>query len=36
MSNQYDIGIIGGGPAGLAAAMTARVRNKKVVLFEPY
>lgn len=30
----YDIAIIGGGPAGLSAAVTARARNKKVLLFE--
>lgn len=30
----YDIAIIGGGPAGLSAALTARQRNKSVVLFE--
>ncbi len=31
----YDIAIIGGGPAGLSAALTARARNKTVALFEP-
>ncbi|MDY3973755.1 MAG: NAD(P)/FAD-dependent oxidoreductase [Veillonella caviae] len=30
----YDIAIVGGGPAGLSAAVTARVRGKSVVLFE--
>ncbi|MDD3396529.1 MAG: NAD(P)/FAD-dependent oxidoreductase [Acidaminococcaceae bacterium] len=30
----YDIAIIGGGPAGLSAAVTAAVRNKKVAVFE--
>ena len=29
-----DIAIIGGGPAGLSAALTARQRNKSVILFE--
>lgn len=28
----YDIGILGGGPAGLSAAINARVRNKTVVV----
>lgn len=36
MDKQYEIAIIGGGPAGLSAAMTARVRNKSVVIFESY
>lgn len=31
---QFDIAIIGGGPAGLSAAITGRIRNKKVALFE--
>ncbi len=31
----YDIAIIGGGPAGLSAALTARQRNKTVAIFEP-
>ena len=30
----FDIAIIGAGPAGLSAALTARVRNKSVALFE--
>ena len=30
----YDIAIVGGGPAGLAAVVTAGVRNKKIVLFD--
>ena len=30
----YDIAIVGGGPAGLAAAVTAGVRHKSVVLFD--
>jgi len=36
MNEQFEIAIIGGGPAGLSAAMTARVRNKKVAVFEAY
>lgn len=36
MSEQYEIAIIGGGPAGLSAALTAQIRNKKVVVFEAY
>ena len=32
--NIFDIAIIGAGPAGLSAALTARVRNKSVALFE--
>lgn len=30
----YDIAIIGAGPAGLSAALTGRIRNKKILLFE--
>ena len=30
----YDIAIVGGGPAGLSAALTGRIRNKKILLFE--
>ena len=30
----YDIAIIGGGPAGLSAAVTASIRNKKVIIFD--
>lgn len=31
--NRYDIAIIGTGPAGVSAAITAKVRNKKILLF---
>ena len=34
MNDIYDIAIIGGGPAGLSAALTARIRGKKVALFK--
>ena len=30
----YDIAIVGGGPAGLSAALTARQRGKQVILFD--
>ncbi|MEG6585336.1 NAD(P)/FAD-dependent oxidoreductase [Dendrosporobacter sp. 1207_IL3150] len=30
----YDIAVIGGGPAGLSAALTGRIRNKSIALFE--
>jgi len=30
----YDIAIVGGGPAGLSAALTGRIRNKTIALFE--
>ena len=30
--DRYDIAIIGTGPAGLSAAITATIRNKKVLL----
>ncbi len=33
MENRYDIAIIGTGPAGLKAAITAKVRNKNIILF---
>ncbi|EGO64960.1 NAD(P)/FAD-dependent oxidoreductase [Acetonema longum] len=30
----YDIAVVGGGPAGLSAALTGRIRNKNILLFE--
>lgn len=33
---QYDIAIIGGGPAGISAAVTASSKGRKVVLFEAH
>ena len=30
----YDIAVVGGGPAGLSAVVTGRIRNKSVVLFD--
>ena len=31
---RYDIAIIGTGPAGLSAAITAKIRNKKILLIK--
>lgn len=31
----FDIAVVGGGPAGLAAALTGRIRNKTIGIFEP-
>lgn len=33
MSDRYDIAIIGSGPAGLEAAINAKIRNKNVIIF---
>ena len=33
MENRYDIAIIGSGPAGLSAAMNAKIRKKNFILF---
>ena len=33
---KYDIAIIGGGPAGLSAAITASSKGRKVVVFEAH
>ena len=33
MSDRYDIAIIGSGPAGLSAALNAKIRNKKFIIF---
>lgn len=33
MEKRYDIAIIGSGPAGLSAAINAKIRNKSILLF---
>jgi thioredoxin reductase (NADPH) len=33
LSSRYDIAIIGSGPAGLSAAINARIRNKSIIFF---
>jgi len=33
MSERYDIAIIGSGPAGLSAALNAKIRKKKFIIF---
>ena len=33
MNERYDIAIIGSGPAGVSAALNAKIRNKKFIIF---
>ncbi len=33
MGKRYDIAIIGSGPAGLEAAINAKIRNKDIIVF---
>jgi thioredoxin reductase (NADPH) len=33
LDNRYDIAIIGSGPAGLSAAINAKIRNKNIIIF---
>jgi thioredoxin reductase (NADPH) len=33
LGERYDIAIVGSGPAGLSAAINAKIRNKKIILF---
>jgi len=33
LSDRYDIAIVGSGPAGLSAAINAKIRNKNIIVF---
>lgn len=33
MSERYDIAIVGSGPAGITAAINAKIRNKRIIIF---
>jgi thioredoxin reductase (NADPH) len=33
MNTRYDIAIVGSGPAGLSAAINAKIRNKNIIIF---
>lgn len=33
MADRYDIAIVGSGPAGLSAAINAKIRNKDIIIF---
>ena len=33
MSTRYDLAIIGSGPAGISAAINAKIRNKSIIIF---
>lgn len=33
MSERYDIAIVGSGPAGITAAINAKIRNKNIIIF---
>lgn len=33
MSDRYDVAIVGSGPAGLSAAINAKIRNKNIIVF---